>query len=212
MKSIFALLVLCLVQASFSEEYPLFDGRQHNGLHYPRINVIEWEKSTQLVFNIYSKGKPIDVSGKVIKRGANKVFVFAYDLIFRGERRCRSILAPKNFKVGQRLHFYFDGKDHEMDQITVSSRPISGVPYPAKNYTDCSELQAESQRKRVAEEKAKKVAKNTEKKKLEKKPIAREPANLNSPIWYDDAPVDQRAYDFYGDTPEKEEKKSYLFE
>ena len=128
---------------ALAEEYPIFDGRKYNGLFYPRVDIIEWGAPLHLEFNIYSKDKPVELSGQVIERGGRKVFAFAYDLPFRKERLCRTVIAPPNFKVGQPLHFYVDKQDKDLNKIIVSAQPLGEKKYAAKKYDGCIEQKAQ---------------------------------------------------------------------
>ena len=168
-------LVFFLLSVASAKEYPIFDGRHYNGLYYPRIQVIEWDEPEYLVFNIYSKDKPIDVSGEVIERGTNKIFQFQYDLNHRGEKVCRSVVAPPSWKAGQRLKFFIDKKDPEMDQIYVSAQSLSFAPYKTPEFTNC--------------------------KKSEKKPAVASTVEKpeDMPFWYDDNPVRVNNYDLFSD-------------
>ena len=130
---------------SFAEQYQIFDGQVYNGLHYPNIDILEWGEPAHLEFQIYDKKNPIHISGQTVEINGRQLFQVAIDLAFRGERRCRRIIAPASFKKGQQLHYYIDKSDNDMNNIIVSAQPLTGkVPYTAPPFHGCTEQAANS--------------------------------------------------------------------
>lgn len=131
-----------------NEEFQRFDGMYYNGLFYPRIDISEWEEKNtpaQLEFHVYQKDKPVDVSGRVVKAGAQQIFEFSYDLGYRGEIRCRRVPAAAGMREGQKLYYYKDTSDADMDRIIVSQVEMKNKkPYPMKAYVGCEEHAANS--------------------------------------------------------------------
>jgi hypothetical protein len=138
------LKLILLSWLAYSEQFQIFDGQTYNGLHYPKVWIVEWQDPGQpfhLEFQIYSKEKPIDVSGVVEKRGKQPIFNFAYDLSFRGERRCRRVPAPMSWGTEQELHYYLDRSHKSFDKIIVSTVKRDGLkPYFPNEYKNCVEI------------------------------------------------------------------------
>lgn len=199
--------IVLFVQPLIAEDYPVFDGRFYNGLYYPRINVVEWDKPEYLVFNIFSKEKPVDLTGKVIRRGGQKVFQFQYHLKDkekgRDEKVCRSVIAPASFRVGQKLNYYIDKSDHKMDQIYVSARSMSKkMSYKTEKFDNCIAQKKKTPKRAVAS-----TPKVVETKKLKIK-------KGKLPVWFDDKPTHTKNFDLFGEqgvVAEPPKKIEYFF-
>ena len=131
---------------SSAEEFQRFDGQYYNNLYYPRIDIVSWGEPLHLEFQIYDKKNQIDIGGITLDKGGQAIYLVAFDLTYRGERRCRRVVAPPNFKVGQELYYYYDNSDKDMNNIIVSAKPIAGKKkYEPKQFSNCVEVAANSQ-------------------------------------------------------------------
>ena len=113
--------------SSFAKDFEVFDGQYYNGLFYPLIDNIEWgEQDNELPhmeFHIHQKDKAVGVSVVSGIKGGKPVLWIMYDLAYRGERVCRRVLAPRQFKEGQKLYTYRDNSDPDYDNVFIYSQP-----------------------------------------------------------------------------------------
>ncbi len=130
MKTIgFVILSLLFLEPAFAGKvFERFDGQFYNGLYYPMIDIIEWGEQNKelphIEFHLHSKDKPIDVSVVPGEKGGKPVLWIMYDLKFRGEKVCRHVLAPRQFKEGMKLYTYRDNSDSDYDNVYVYSEPM----------------------------------------------------------------------------------------
>ena len=122
------LVLLWLASPSFAaKEFEVFDGRYYNGLFYPLIDNIEWgeqdNEAPHMEFHIHQKDKPVGVSVVSGEKGGKPVLWIMYDLAYRGERVCRHVLAPRQFKEGQKLYLYRDDSDPDYDNVYIYGEP-----------------------------------------------------------------------------------------
>lgn len=115
-------LILC--GQTMAADYPIFDGQRYNGKFYPRIDIIEWGRPAHLEFHIYEKAKPVEIQARAIERNGKRVLLVNYFLSERGEKVCRSVIAPANFAPEAALYFYRDRSDREYDNIYVTMSPL----------------------------------------------------------------------------------------
>ncbi len=154
MKSPFILrtIVLTLViffaaiTLSFAKQFETFDGQFYNGLYYPRIDIIEWGTPPHLEFHIYQKDKPIDLAAVAGDKNGKPVLWLNYHLDYRGENICRHVIAPAQFKDGDKLYTYKETSQPDFDIIYVSTIPFAPdrklTDYTLKPYSTCSDEMA----------------------------------------------------------------------
>ncbi|HEY8280401.1 MAG TPA: hypothetical protein VIH99_12305 [Bdellovibrionota bacterium] len=150
----FCITLLCLTTFAHAKQFEVFDGQFYNGLYYPMVDIIEWGEQNKelphIEFHLHSKDKPIDVSVVSGDKNGKPVLWIMYDLKFRGERICRRVLAPAQFKEGQKLYAYRDNSDSDYDNVYVYSEPWkqtakNKVPeYTMATYERCSDEQADN--------------------------------------------------------------------
>lgn len=144
-----ALLGLLLPGIASAKQFEVFDGQFYNGKYYPMIDIIEWGEQhgnpPHMEFHIHSKTKPIEVSAVPGEKNGKPVLWLMYDLVFRGERICRHVVAPAHFKEGMKLYSYKDSSDPDYENIFVSSYPMKGarlVEYRMPEYQPCADEHA----------------------------------------------------------------------
>lgn len=138
--------------SALAKDFETFDGRYYNGLFYPLIDIIEWGEQDKelphLEFHIHQKDKPIDLAVVSGEKGGKPVLWIMYDLSYRGEKICRHVLAPAQFKEGQKLYLYRDNTDPDYDNIFVYSEPLKQkgkkvIPeYANREYQRCDDENA----------------------------------------------------------------------
>jgi hypothetical protein len=142
LKTIVALSLALSVQAK-EKEFETFDGRTYNGKYYPRIDIIEWDQTMQ--FQMYWKGKPVEMSFDLEEKNGKKVMRVHYFIKERNEHLCRRVLAPAHFNP--QFKVYKDISDKDMDNVILSMeeqpqkngmRELPKVPY-----VDCDLLESE---------------------------------------------------------------------
>jgi hypothetical protein len=129
MKTLSYLLLSVLFSTpALAKDFETFDGHTYNGLYYPLIDIIEWGEQDKelphLEFHVHQKEKVVDLAGVAGTKGGRPVLWIMYDLGYRGEHVCRHVLAPAQFKEGQKLYFYRDNSDADYDNIFVYSEPL----------------------------------------------------------------------------------------
>src|SRR5262245_6388041 len=127
-------LLICLLATfpfsvtAHAKDFETFDGQYYNGQFYPLIDIIEWGEADKelphLEFHVHQKDKPIDLAVVSGEKGGKPVLWIMYDLAYRGEHVCRHVLAPAQFKEGQKLYLYRDNTDGDYDNIFVYSEPM----------------------------------------------------------------------------------------
>lgn len=137
-----------------AKEFEIFDGQYYNGQFYPLIDNIEWgeqdHEPPHMEFHIHQKDKKVDVSVVSGVKGGKPVLWIMYDLAYRGEKVCRRVLAPAQFKEGQKLYTYRDNTDADYDNVYIYSQPWKQtgkkvVPeYTMPNYERCSDENADN--------------------------------------------------------------------
>ncbi len=128
-----------------AKDFEIFDGRFYNGQFYPRVDAIEWGETPHMEFHIYSKDKPVDITAVPGEKNGKPVLWMVYDLKSRGERVCRHIIAPAQFKKGDKVYSYKDSSNAEYDNYYVSTHPLTDkglVPYTMAPYAPCSDEMA----------------------------------------------------------------------
>lgn len=125
-------LAFCFVAAvstasALAKDFEIFDGQYYNGQFYPLIDNIEWGEQDHelphMEFHIHQKDKPVGVAVVPGMKGGRPVFWIMYDLSYRGERVCRRVLAPAQFKEGQKVYAYRDNTDPDYDNVYFYSQP-----------------------------------------------------------------------------------------
>src|SRR4051812_13396559 len=114
-----SIALLFSLQAHASKEFEIFDGHYYNGQFYPLIDNIEWGEADHelphMEFHIHQKDKAVGVAVVSGTKGGRPVFWIMYDLSYRGEHICRRVLAPAQFKEGQKIYAYRDNSDADYD-------------------------------------------------------------------------------------------------
>lgn len=142
------LVFLALFAWSFvghAKDFEIFDGRFYNGLFYPRVDAIEWGDTPHMEFHVYSKDKPLEITAVPGDKNGKPVLWMVYDLKFRGERVCRHIIAPAQFKQNDKVYAYKDSSNPEYDNYYVSTHPLTDkglVPYTMAPYAPCNDEMA----------------------------------------------------------------------
>ena len=143
---------LCIALPALAKDFEIFDGQYYNGQFYPLIDNIEWGEQDHelphMEFHIHQKDKPVGVSVVSGEKGGKPVLWIMYDLAYRGEHVCRHVLAPAQFKEGQKLYLYRDNTDGDYDNVYIYSQPWKQkgkkiVPeYTMPTYERCSDENA----------------------------------------------------------------------
>lgn len=139
-----ALLTFVSTQA-LAKQYEIFDGQFYNGLYYPLVDQIEWGEQygelPHLEFHIHSD-KQIELAVVAGEKNGKPMVWMMYDLRFRGEKICRSMLAPRQFREGTKLYAYKDTHDPDYVNILISSEPRKDkhfVEYAMPAYEPCTD-------------------------------------------------------------------------
>jgi hypothetical protein len=151
--SFFVLSLFLLLPPAHAKDFEVFDGQSYNGLFYPLIDIIEWGEQDKelphLEFHVHQKDKPVDLAVVAGEKNGRKVLWVMFDLSYRGERVCRHVPAPAQFKEGQKLYLYRDNSDADYDNIYVYSEPFKQtgkkkqIPeYTMREYERCSDANA----------------------------------------------------------------------
>lgn len=150
-------LLLLTSMPARSADYEIFDGRTYNGKYYPRVDIIEWGQPSHMEFQVYWKGKPLEMSFELEDKGARKVMLVHYFIKERNEHLCRRVLAPGHFHEG--FMVYKDTSDKDMDNtiVTVSALPakkglelVSPPKYFACETAEPTRLPAAEEKKQAA--------------------------------------------------------------
>lgn len=147
-KLIFCIGLFLTCAMAFGKQFETFDGQFYNGLYYPLVDAIEWGeqegKLPWMEFHIHSD-KQIELTAVPGEKNGKPVLWLMYNLAFRGERVCRHIIAPRQFKEGMKVYAYKDTSDPDYVNIYVSSEPKVGkklVEYKMADYEPCSDEMA----------------------------------------------------------------------
>jgi hypothetical protein len=132
-----------------SKDFERFDAQIYNGQFYPLVDNIEWGEQqgeeNHMEFHLHSKEKvPMDVSVVAGNKGGRPVLWIMYVLNSRGEKVCRHVLAPSQFKEGMKIYAYRDNSDPDYDNVFFYSAPpkkllsavaVNGKKAPVPEYT-----------------------------------------------------------------------------
>jgi hypothetical protein len=152
---LFFVLGLVFSQPAFAaKEFEVFDGQYYNGQFYPLVDNIEWGEADHelphMEFHVHQKDKRVEVSVVSGMKGGKPVLWIMYDLAYRGEHVCRRVLAPAQFKEGQKLYTYRDDSDPDYDNIYIYSQAwaqkgAKKVPeYAMPPYQRCTDENADN--------------------------------------------------------------------
>ena len=144
MKNFIFLALLLASGIAHAKQFEIFDGRFYNGKFYPLVDLIEWGDQGKEFMEIHIHMKdPIDVAAVPgVGPSGKPVLWLMYDLKFRNERICRSVVAPSYFQEGMKLYAYRDNSDPDYDNIHLSSFPNNDKkfrPYTMPEYSPCTD-------------------------------------------------------------------------
>ncbi|MGZ3694879.1 MAG: hypothetical protein ACXWQO_11930 [Bdellovibrionota bacterium] len=145
MKTLLLLILVSFSLPAQAKTFEVFDGQIYNGLYYPMVDIVEWSDSGEpdhMEFHIHQKDKQIELTAIPGERNGKKILWLVYDMRFRGERVCRSVLAPPHFREGIKTYTYKDTSDPDYDNFFVSSFPMKAknlVEYKMPDYSPCTD-------------------------------------------------------------------------
>jgi len=129
MTKFFLCLALLSANAFAVKDFEVFDGQYYNGQFYPLVDNIEWGEADHelphMEFHIHQKDKAVGISVISGAKAGKPVLWVMYDLAYRAEHVCRRVLAPAQFKEGQKVYAYRDNSDPDYDNVMFYSQPLA---------------------------------------------------------------------------------------